>query len=346
MQMKKVTSLALALSLTAGLAVPALAAENDLVLISANPATAIAVDLNAYASTITVNGKALDLTGIPAAEAGLLPLRAIAEADGSGASWYEEDNESYFFLTDATVGVNYADMSITVDFEPQEAKAVLNPAGYTYVPASVLSSIAGYTVTEENGNYTITTPSADPMRILPNNIAVSYAPAAATFAKKDDILAVHTLEDGNFESLAGMLPFMISADTVIIGKVAEGKTEEAKADLEAIKADTVRSFEHYLEEPYQMALKGEVVTYNGYAMLIISDDNASAIEMFKAGIDAIAAGETIEAIVVEYNDDTDYVEDEEYIELPDELLAQEGVANFEMDIADDVFLPDMAVVID
>ena len=66
--MKKLGTAALALALTGALALPAFAAEETPVLISAK------VD---YTTAITLNGETLDTVGIPAASDSMLPLRLL-----------------------------------------------------------------------------------------------------------------------------------------------------------------------------------------------------------------------------------------------------------------------------
>ena len=71
--MKKIGTLALTLALAGSMTVPALAAEETAVPISAD---------TGYGTALVLNGETLDLTGIPGVEGGtLLPLRLLAEAE-------------------------------------------------------------------------------------------------------------------------------------------------------------------------------------------------------------------------------------------------------------------------
>ena len=90
---------------------------------------------------------------------------------------------------------------------------------------------------------------------------------------------------GCFTEAVGFFPMMISADTVVIGRVAEGQMEAAQAALEEVRANTERGFENYLPEPLERAKNGRVVTSGDYIMLIISADNDTAIELFQAGVE-------------------------------------------------------------
>ena len=109
MEMKKIGTLALTLALAGSLTVPALAAEETAVPISAD---------TGYGTALVLNGETLDLTGIPGVEGGtLLPLRLLAEADHGSAYWDEENNESWFYFGDNRITVKFADNSVWVDDE-------------------------------------------------------------------------------------------------------------------------------------------------------------------------------------------------------------------------------------
>lgn len=78
---------------------------------------------------------------------------------------------------------------------------------------------------------------------------------------------------------------MVTADNLFL---AEAKTaedvEKITAAFEQHKQNVIQSFEMYLPEPLEVAKQGEVVTKGRYVMLIISTDNAAAIEAFEAAI--------------------------------------------------------------
>lgn len=146
--MKKAAALGLSLALTASMTLPALAVE-------AMPISAKV----GYDTAITLNGKELDTSAIPAVDGeGLIPLRLVAENDYGSANWFPEDNTGWFYLDGGNVTVNFADNTITVGDELVKGKAeVVN--GVTFVSASVLELFEGYDVTEaEDGSITITTP--------------------------------------------------------------------------------------------------------------------------------------------------------------------------------------------
>ena len=118
--MKKLGTLALTLTLTGAMALPALAAEE--------PELVIAPADTGYGQTIVLNGETLDLTGIPGVSGEeLLPLRLLAEADHGSAYWDEENNESWFTFGDNRITVKFADNSVWLD--DQQVKSTAQVAG-------------------------------------------------------------------------------------------------------------------------------------------------------------------------------------------------------------------------
>ena len=121
MMKKTAGTLALAAALTGSLLVPALAAETT-------PA-------------ITVNGAALDLSGLPAAQG--IPMRLVAEADHGSASWFSDDNTGFFYLSGVRIEVSFQDGSVTVDGTPAEGTSALVKDGVTFLPVSFLEELEG-----------------------------------------------------------------------------------------------------------------------------------------------------------------------------------------------------------
>ncbi len=266
--MKKFASLALAATLTLSLAAPALAAEQPVLISSKLP-------------TITVNGAVLDTSKLPKADG--IPLRAFVEADGGSATWYAEENSSNFYTEDGSVSVNFTTGVATVGSK-EFTKGVEAIEGVTFVSAEIVGAISGVTVKQENGNYTITTAASDPLVKLAKNIMETTEMAKGMKQDAASLEQYFNIKQENFESIVAYMPMMISADTVIVGKAAPGKMKEAKADLQGRLDATIQSFEQYLPGPLEMAKKGKIVEKNGYVMLIISPDTATAIDLFNTAV--------------------------------------------------------------
>lgn len=299
--MKKFLALTLTLCLCLSLGVTALAAdlpegwtpadgartsEDAPLLIAPAPET---VDAPTSLPILVLDGETVDATGIPAAPAGYVPMRLLSEANGGSASWYPEDNQALFVFDETSVLVDFNAKTVEVAQELQEGvEPYLDPAGYTFLPVSVLSVIETVTVTDDSECYTITTSASDPDKKVVMSIMEAVELGARmknTPAEMEEYMGIH---QENFTSIIGYFPMMINADTIVIGEVAEGKMDAAKEDLEARKQTTIQSFEHYLPDPYEMAQNGQIVVApdGSHIMLIISGDNDKAIEMFNAAYPA------------------------------------------------------------
>lgn len=306
--MKKALSLTLALTLAASLSVPALAAElpegwtpADGARVGVEPISAElpeAVDVPVaaqYAATVTLDGETVDLSGIPGCPSGYVPMRALCEAAGGSAEWYAEDNQSLFFFDENSIIVDFKEMSVKVGAgsDPLEGAApYLDPAGYTFLPVSVLDGLESVSVNSnpelDVERYDITTSASDPTVKLVKSILEAVESAARmkhTPAEMEEYLGIH---QENFTEIVGYFPMMINADTVVVGKVAEGKMDAAKEDLEARKEQTIQNFVNYLPGPLEMAQNGQIVVApdGEHIMLIISGDNDKAIELFNAAYPA------------------------------------------------------------
>lgn len=246
-----------------------------------------------YAATVTVDGKEVDFSGIPGAPGGYVPMRALCEAAGGSAEWYPEENEALFIFDEKSIAVHLNDLTVSIGFDPVEGvNAYLNPAGYTFIPVSVLDELESVSVNLnlelDVERYDIKTSASDPDMQLVRSIMEAVDSAAGmrhTAAEMEEYMGIR---QENFTSIIGYFPMMINADTVVIGQVADGKMDAAKEDLEARKQTTVQSFENYLPDGYEMAKNGQIVVApdGSHIMLIISGDNAKAIELFNAAYPA------------------------------------------------------------
>lgn len=239
----------------------------------------------AYSGTITLNGTKLDTAKLPDAPAGaVIPLRTVAEADYGFADWYADENRSYFSLDGNSIYVDCATGAIEVNGEKLANTKATFVNGVTFVPASVLGKLDGYTAQVKGSDVTVTTPNADELVSLARSIISKVDMAATMKLDAAGMAESYNIPSDCFTEAVGFFPMMVSADTVIIGKVADGKLDDAKAALEAQRALTQQNFEQYLPEPLERAKNGQVVTSGDYIMLIISGDNDTAIQMFKDGV--------------------------------------------------------------
>lgn len=275
--MKKFGTAALALALTGALALPAFAAEDAPVLISAKAD---------YTTAITLNGETLDTAGIPAASrSDLLPLRLVAEADHGSAYWDQENNASWFTFGEDRITVSFADNTITVNDTPVNTTAEVR-SGVTYIPASVLTGMDGFTVTSDAGAVTITTPNNDPMVKL----AYSIMESSEMFGSRtyeDTLAEAYKIPVDQFEQIVAFLPMITSPDTVIVGKLVEGADEKAVTDaLEAYRQSQEDTFSWYLSQHLPKVQDARTVVENGYLLFFIGENADQAETLFHSYVEA------------------------------------------------------------
>lgn len=306
--MKKFLALTLTLCLCLSLGVTALAAdlpegwtpadgartgEDAPLLIAPAPET---VDAPTALPILVLDGETVDTTGIPGAPLGYVPMRLLSEACGGSASWYPEDNQALFFFDENSIIVDFTEMSVQIGAGPalEGVTPYVDPAGYTFLPVSMLDKFETVSVNDNPEmdvyRFDITTSASDPDMKVVRSIMEAVELGArmkSTPAEMEEYMGIH---QENFTKIIGYFPMMINADTIVIGQVAEGKMDAAKEDLEARKQTTIQGFENYLPDPLEMAKNGQIVVApdGEHIMLIISSDNAKAIELFNAAYPAEA----------------------------------------------------------
>ncbi|WP_191380263.1 DUF4358 domain-containing protein [uncultured Flavonifractor sp.] len=278
--MKKIGTLALTLALAGSLTVPALAAEETAVPISAG---------TGYGTALVLNGETLDLTGIPGVEGGtLLPLRLLAEADHGSAYWDEENNESWFYFGDNRITVKFADNSVWVDDEQVKSQAYVT-GGVTFVEAGVLEMLEGYTAEQaENGSsITITTPNNDPMVKAAYQIMEDSGMAYAMRTEGSEAEQAFQLPEGSFEQVIAFTSMNTTPDTLVLGKLAEGADEEAvKAALDAHRQAQHDTFSWYLSQNLPKVEDARILVENGYAFYLIAENADAGEAAFHAYVEA------------------------------------------------------------
>ena len=324
MHMKRFSAAALALVLTASLTAPAFASERPdgwtpadgargPLLISPNPN---AVSQN-YNGVVTLDGVEIPsvtyskpiegswetndvvyaIGELPGAPAGYVPMRLLCQATEDGrASWYEEENRSMFILNGTIIYTDFNDNSVYVRNEDrqqilQEGVSCYLRGGVTYLPAEFLSTLDGVTVdtyTENGKEYfdvTFEIPGT-PLQKLAGSIAKTVGlPSGGDPAQYFSMAEIDT---SAFEELSGQVPMMnVHSMSIIIGKYAAGADKEsAKAALKAYQDIQIRNFTNYLVGPLEIAKNGQIVESDdgNYVMLILSEDNDQAIQLFREGI--------------------------------------------------------------
>ncbi len=301
--MKKLLSLTLALALGATLAVPALAADLPE---GWTPADGARVDLAApetvdapvgdrYAASVTVDGQDVDVFGVPGAPAGYVPMRRVCEVNGDYVDWFREENQGFFFFDNHRILVNFSDLSVLLENEPVDGvKAYLDPRGYTFLPVSFLAALDTVTVDDHPElsveRYDLKTSASDPVVMLSNEIAETCEMPMLSRTSLEELVAYFRFTAENYQSIVANVPLMNTMSaTVIIATPAEGKEDAAKADLQQYLDQMISTFETYMGATSGvMAKNGQIVESpdGAHLMLIISDHNDKAIELFNAAFPA------------------------------------------------------------
>ena len=271
--MKKLGTAALALTLAGAMTLPAIAAEDLPLLISENP--------NAYATAITLNGEALDTTGIPAASRNdLLPLRLVAEADHGSAYWDQGNNEGWFNFGGDKITVQFEANTILVNDVAVNTTAEVHD-GVTYVPAAVLEGMEGFTVAVEDDSVTITTPNNDPMVKLAYSIMDNSEMFGSRY-DEDMLVEFYQFPVDQFEQIVAFFPMITSPDTIIVGKLADGADEKVVTDaLEAYRQSQEDTFSWYLAQHLPKVQDARTVIVDGYVVFFIGEKADEAEQMFQ-----------------------------------------------------------------
>lgn len=311
MNFKRASAAVLALAMTASLGSAALAADGDRVhpvLISANP------NADGYDKVITVNGKVLEgyeydrevpgygsesvsvlFSEIPNAPAGYLPLRAVIQADGGSAYWDGDAYQSTFYLEKDVIRTDFNDMSISVNDEKAEGEALLME-GVTYVPSTILELLEGVTVTDnstaEGESYAITTPNGTPLMLLATQLletaGVGRGMKATPAELEESYGEAHGFKAEYIPEGVAFLPMMVSPDTLVLGKMAEGSQEALEAACESYRKSQEETFSRYLSQNLPKVENAQFVTEGDWFMFLIAENVDEAVEAFRTAVKDMA----------------------------------------------------------
>lgn len=310
MNRKRISALVLALAVTASTA--AFAAEEEItstdgdrpLLISANP------NAEGYDTVITVNGERVEsytysqsvpgwgsktvtaqLADLPQVPKGYVPMRAVAQADYGSASWYQEENQSSFFMSGARFTVRFEDFSVEVNDQSVEGATALLIDGVTYLPVSVFEGLEGFSVTDNSAegaeSYEISTPNGAPLMKLAYQIMEDSAMLRGTSRSMEEMeewygeigfKAEYTTEGVAF------LPMNIFPDTLVLGKMAQGQEEALRTFLEEYRSGKEQTFSWYLGQHLPKVQNAQFVTEGDWFLFLIAEDVEAGVETFRAAV--------------------------------------------------------------
>ena len=270
--MKKFSTAALSLVLTASLSAPVLAAQTIM------PISAPLF----YGHSITVNGLALDTAGLPSVDAGYIPMRLVAESDFGSAYWSEEEGTGSFFMDGLLISVDFSDNSVRVEEKPLEARAIVKD-GVTFLPVSILEGKEGYAVTRsDDGKIDITTPNSSDLAQLAYFISGELKMGRGMKVKPEELKANFDVPVESFTELVAFFPNIINPDTIVVGKLAEGADVAAiKAALEAYRQSQEDTFSWYLPQNLEKTQKAQTVVEDGYFLFLLAEGVDEGVELFR-----------------------------------------------------------------
>jgi len=325
MDIKRVFSAALALSLTATLAPAALAVEVETEPADLQPLIAPGpqVDMprvevpapgGGYAVSITVNGKPVEsfdfdrevpgwgsqkvtwqVKDLSPAPAGYVPIRAVAQADHGSSYWNKEGNESWFNLSGCQITVSFEDLSVMVDDEKLEGVSAVLEDGVTYLPVSVLDGLEGFEVVDNSADgaesYEITTPNGTPMMKLAWQLMETGGIGYGMKTTAEDFETYQKENTGFsadfFTESVLFTPMMTTPDTLVLGKVAEGKLDELKDSMEAYRKIQEGTFSWYLSGNLPKVENAQVAVEGDWFLFIIAENAEAAVEEFHTAVKAM-----------------------------------------------------------
>lgn len=297
MNVKRVSSAALALTLAASLAPACLAAPDG------------AAPQGGYKTVISINGKRLEsfdffrevegwgsesvtwlLTELSPAPAGYVPMRAVAQADHGTAFWDQEGGQGWFTLEGAQITVFFDDLSVTVNDEKLEGVSAVLTDGVTYLPVSVIDGLEGYSVADTSADgtegYEITTPNGAPVIKLAYELAelgdLGVGMKSTPQELEDFYGESHGLKAEYMTEGVAFLPMMTTPDTLILGKAAQGKTEALETALEAYRKTQEDTFTWYLSQNLPKVEDARFVTAGDWFLFYIGENADAVAEAFQA----------------------------------------------------------------
>ena len=237
----------------------------------------------------SVTWQVKELDTVPA---GYIPLRAVIQADGGSAYWDSYEYSSSFYYEFGTIVANFNDMSVSVNDQVVEGAQALLLNGVTYVPVSVLEKLEGVTVannsTGAGESYEITTPNGTPLLKLASAIMESAGMGRGMKSTPAELEEIYG-ESMGFKAEymtegVAFLPMMISPDTLVLGKMADGAEEALRESLEAFRKSQEETFTWYLPQNLPKTQNAKFVTNGEWFLFLIGENADEAVKIFEAGV--------------------------------------------------------------
>ena len=100
--------------------------------------------------------------------------------------------------------------------------------------------------------------------------------------------AVQILAPDAFEQAVGFFPMMVSPDTLVLGKLAEGAdTQAVKTALEAYRQSQEDTFSWYLSQNLPKVQDARLLVQDGYVLFLIAENADAGEAAFTAALAAL-----------------------------------------------------------
>ncbi len=284
---------------------------SDLLVPTNMPEVEVPAPNGGYKTSISVNGKTLEafdfdheipgwgsqtvtwkINELDTVPAGYIPLRAVIQADGGSAYWDSYEYSSSFYYEFGNITANFNDMSVSVNDEVVEGAQALLLNGVTYVPVSVLEKLEGVTVTDNSTaageSYEITTPNGTPLMMLASAIMETAGIGRGMKSTPAELENIYG-ESMGFKAEymtegVAFLPMMVSPDTLVLGKMAEGAEESLRESLEAFRKSQEETFSWYLAQNLPKVENAKFVTSGEWFMFLIAENADEAVTLFETSV--------------------------------------------------------------
>lgn len=266
--MKKLLSLALSAVLALSLSVGVMAADEKLI---------------STLSTLTVNGEKIDTSKMPKSE--MTPIRAVVEADHGNVLWDAETNVATFITTDNSAKINLTTKEVSADDKilTENVPTFEIIDGVTFVSDSMFALFNSYKIVRsaDAGTLDITTQNNTDIAKVAYKIQDEVEFGSVMRVKNANIAEYQKLDPSWFTEILCFTPMMVRSDTLYIGKVTEGNMPKVEEAFAAYQKQQIDTFTWYLGgEVLEIAQNGKIVKNGDYVMLVMSEDNDKAIEIF------------------------------------------------------------------
>ena len=186
------------------------------------------------------------------------------------------------------ISVDFATGSVTVNDTAAEGVTARVVQGVTFLPAALLEGLEGYTVEAAEDGLAITTPNNAPLVKLAYQIMDASGMGYGMKTDAQGMAETYGLPADAFEQAVGFFPMMVSPDTLVLGKLAEGAdTQAVKTALETYRQSQEDTFSWYLPQNLPKVQDARLLVQDGYVLFLIAENADAGEAAFTAALAAL-----------------------------------------------------------